>query len=211
MYTEVLADFFVQEQFGTRRSVRLPGREESEVETGPDVTDRVGSVASNLRQPKYSLYQPVLLSSLEAKRNPLLSARSPRDLRRSPEADKERSLSPQPARAVAPAAVTQRSSVGAHPRTMQARQSGVATAAARVLGHRAIPGAMNKEMQLLYQAYGASVQPKKRSIVGFRYDYDSPVQSSLLLGQPRASVSVHASYAQNCLSQSKGLNTTLSG
>ena len=94
VYSEVLADFFKEEQFGTRRSIRLPARKRSSHATEHDPA---GSVASNLalKQPKYTLYEPVLVSSLEEKRNPLLSARNVRDLRRSPRSDEqENSVSP---------------------------------------------------------------------------------------------------------------------
>ena len=98
VYSEVLADFFREEQFGTRRPIRLPDRKRSShaTEHVSHVTDPAGSVASNtLKQPKYTLYEPVLVSSLEEKRNPLLSARNVRDLRRSPRSDEQdRSVSP---------------------------------------------------------------------------------------------------------------------
>ena len=90
VYSEVLADFFKEEQFGDRRSVSLPARKRSSHVT-EQVTDPAGSVASNLalKQPKYALYEPVLVNSLEEKRNPLLSARNVRDLRRSPRPDEQ--------------------------------------------------------------------------------------------------------------------------
>ena len=126
VYTEVLADFFMQEQMGTyRRAIKLADRKRSSIETG-HVSDRVGSVTSNLHQrPKYTLYEPVLVSSLEEKRNPLLSARNPRDLRWSTRSDKEKSVSPSPPKAVAAKSVAQRNSLGAqHKGNAPARQSG---------------------------------------------------------------------------------------